>query len=376
MTDRFAAHFELPPEDDSPQVAMPSRPWVAPLGFIGALALGGLVFWQLSENRTRMDDARLTDPAPGSQPIMGLEGVPAPMDISALLQPETAEAANMPNILEPTVPPPPAASPAPDLEARLRSPSLIVDLSEPGAPPAAGVASGGPGVSPGAIAQAVGGRGAASGGTRSADERFAEELGVGAREGAARARRMGDQTFTVVQGSMIPGVLETALNSDLPGYVRAVVTRDVRGFDGREVLVPRGSRLIGQYRAGVAMGQSRAFVIWTRIIRPDGVAVDLASPGTDALGRGGLEGRVDRHFLQRFGGAIVLSLISAGASAATSDSDTQVIIASTQGASDIATSALNRDLDIAPTVRVPQGAPIRIFVTQDLDFSVIGDAVE
>jgi type IV secretion system protein VirB10 len=124
------------------------------------------------------------------------------------------------------------------------------------------------------------------------------------------------------------------------------------------------------------MGQSRAFVIWTRIIRPDGIAVDLASPGTDALGRGGLEGRVDRHFLQRFGGAIVLSLISAGASAAAGDSDTQVIIASTQGANDIATAALNRDLDIAPTVRVPQGAPIRIFVTQDLDFSVVGDGPE
>ena len=78
---------------------------------------------------------------------------------------------------------------------------------------------------------------------------------------------------------MIPAVLETAINTDVPGYVRAVVSQDVRSFDGTRVLVPRSSRLIGQYQSGLQAGQKRAYVIWTRLIRPDGVSVALASPG-------------------------------------------------------------------------------------------------
>jgi type IV secretion system protein VirB10 len=218
-----------------------------------------------------------------------------------------------------------------------------------------------------AVTQAVGG-------ARSADEDFASRFGTSGNETSARAQRMGNQAYTVAEGSVIPAVLETAIHSDLPGYVRAVVSRDVRSFDNANVLVPRGSRLVGQYRSGVALGQSRAFVIWTRLIRPDGVSVDLGAPGTDALGRGGLEGRVDRHFLQRFGGAILLSLISAGAALATDESDTQVIIASTSNAAGGAAAvALESDLNIPPTVEVSQGAPIRVFVTRDLDFSILNE---
>jgi type IV secretion system protein VirB10 len=290
------------------------------------------------------------------------------------MDPLAAGAAPVPGELIPAAGPPPG--PPGDVEQRLRSPSLVVDLSEASAPAAPGAAQpAGAGLTAGAVAGALNpARAAGEAGRLNADEQFAARLGVGDAEVPAKARRMANQAYTLVQGAVIPAVLETAVNSDLPGYVRAVVSRDVRGFDGQHVLVPRGSRLVGQYRAGVALGQSRAFVIWTRLIRPDGVGVELAAPGTDSLGRGGLEGRVDRHFLQRFGGAILLSLITAGAQIAGNDSDTQVIIASARGAtSDAAATALQRDLDIAPTVRVPQGAAIRIFVTRDLDFSVIGE---
>ena len=108
----------------------------------------------------------------------------------------------------------------------------------------------------------------------------------------------------------------------------------------RKVLVPRGARLIGQYKAGVALGQSRAFVIWTRLIRPDGATVELSSPATDALGRGGLDGDVDRHFLQRFGGAILLSLLNIGAGAVADSSDTTVVIAGARAGTDAVGSAL------------------------------------
>ena len=100
----------------------------------------------------------------------------------------------------------------------------------------------------------------------------------------AKATRMKNPGQTVSQGTLIPAVLETAINSDLPGYVRAVVSSDIRSFDGSRVLVPRSSRLIGQYKSGVAGGQTRAYVMWTRLIRPDGVSVALASP---ADGRNG-----------------------------------------------------------------------------------------
>jgi type IV secretion system protein VirB10 len=163
---------------------------------------------------------------------------------------------------------------------------------------------------------------------------------------------------------MIPAVLETAINSDLPGYARALVTEDVRSFDGSAVLVPRGSRVIGQYRGGLAVGQTRAYVMWTRLLRPDGVSVQLGSPGTDDLGRTGLTGDVDTHFFKRFGSAVLMSVV--GGLGAINGS-TAVVIGS--GAQDVASVALQRDVNIPPTVKVRQGEPIRIFTARDLDFA-------
>ena len=356
-------------DEDTPSVAIPNRPWVMPLGFGAAVILGALVFWQLSANRSRAEQARLTDPASGAEASVSLDNVPPPPNLYAQATP----APPPPPVSETIISPPPPPPRPTNLDERLHSPSLIIDLTQPGGGTGSGGTQNNQGATPSAIASAIGG---GVGAGRSADEEFAARIGVSS-GGVARAQRMNDQAYTVAQGTLIPAVLETALNSDLPGYARAVVSRDVRSFDGQNVLAPRGSRLVGQYRSGVALGQSRAFVIWTRLIRPDGVGVELASPGTDALGRGGLEGRVDRHFLQRFGGAILLSLITTGAQLAANDSDTQVIIASTTGAaSDAASVALQSDLNIAPTVHVPQGSPIRVFVSRDLDFSILREEGE
>jgi type IV secretion system protein VirB10 len=352
----------------APRVSVPTNRWVMPLAFGSALVLGGVVFLVLSQGRVRMEAAGLTDPAPDSTPIIGLDNVPPPPDVSAFQGAPIDLAAQVPPPMPPPAPPSPAM-PDPDIEARLKAPSLIVDLSEAGGAPALG---------PGAsamraqdAAQALGG----GAGARTApneglnnDERFAIRFG-GGEDSPARASNLANKGATVPQGSVIPAVLETAINSDLPGFARAVVSRDVYSFDGARVLIPRGSRVIGQYRSGVALGQSRAFVIWTRLIRPDGAAVSLGAPGADALGRGGLEGKVDRHFLRRFGGSILLSLISAGAAAAANGDDTQVIINSSRQASDAASVALQKEIEIPPTIRVQQGAPIRIFVGRDLDFS-------
>ena len=187
----------------------------------------------------------------------------------------------------------------------------------------------------------------------------------------ARARVLPNQGALVAQGTLVPGVLETAINSDLPGLLRAVVAADVASFDGRQVLIPRGSRLIGQYRSGIAVGQTRAFVVWTRLITPAGVSIALGSPGTDALGQAGVTGRVDHHFFQRFGAALLLSVVGSGAQAAANaagDGDDLTINAAGD-ASRVAELALQSSVNIPPTIKVRQGTPIRIFVAKDLDFS-------
>ncbi len=189
------------------------------------------------------------------------------------------------------------------------------------------------------------------------DERFAQRLGVGSSSKPAMAKTLRDQTLTIIEGAVIAAVLETALNSDLPGYVRAVVTRDVRGFDGPKVLVPRGSRLIGQYKSGVALGQSRTFVIWTRLIRPDGATIELASPATDGLGRGGLDGDVDTHFFERFGGAILLTLLNIGGAAVADSSDTTIVIASTRAGIDAGSSTLSSRHEHRPDGHRAAGLP-------------------
>jgi len=202
--------------------------------------------------------------------------------------------------------------------------------------------------------------GAAGAGT-AAD--FASRVG-GVGGAPAVARSDVDPKTTVTQGTMIPAILETAINTDVPGYVRAVVSRDVRSFDGSRVLVPRSSRLIGQYQSGLQAGQKRAYVIWTRLIRPDGVSVPLASPASAFDGSGGLPGKVDSHFFQRFGSAMLLSVIGGLTTVGTGGAS--VVLGGGQNA---ASTALQQNGQISPTVRVRQGEPIRVFTARDLDFS-------
>ena len=191
---------------------------------------------------------------------------------------------------------------------------------------------------------------------------FASKVG-GVGGGTAQAKAMVNPQTTVTQGTLIPAVLETAINTDVPGYVRAVVSQDVRSFDGTRVLVPRSSRLIGQYQSGLQGGQKRAYVIWTRLIRPDGASVNLGSPAVGFDGTTGLAGSVNSHFFQRFGSSMLLSVISGLATGGAS-----VVLG---GGASAASTALQQDGQIAPTVRVRQGEPIRVFTARDLDFSQV-----
>jgi type IV secretion system protein VirB10 len=182
---------------------------------------------------------------------------------------------------------------------------------------------------------------------------------------AARSTRLADPSGTVVQGTLIPAVLETAIDTDVPGYVRAVVSQDVRSFDGSKVLIPRSSRLIGEYKSATQAGQRRAYLMWTRLVRPDGVSIALASPAADFTGQAGIGGQVNSHFFSRFGSAILLSVLG-GASSLASGGASTIIYGGGQNA---ASAAIQRDGNRGPTIKVRQGEPIRVFTARDLIFS-------
>jgi type IV secretory pathway VirB10-like protein len=116
-------------------------------------------------------------------------------------------------------------------------------------------------------------------------------------------------------------------------------------------------------------------VIWSRILTPEGVSVDVGSPGTDPLGRGGLSGETDSHFFQRFGGAILLSVLTAGVEAAANQGGgTSVIIGSPSQAAGLAAVAPQNTANIPVTVKVMQGSPLQVFLVRDLDFSGVAAA--
>ena len=174
---------------------------------------------------------------------------------------------------------------------------------------------------------------------------------------------------TVAQGTLIPAVLETALDSTRPGLVRAIVSGDVVSFDGRRILIPRGSHLTGEYQADLTAGQTRAMVRWTRLVRPDGETIALDSPAADLQGRTGVTGRIDSRFLQRFSRAVLQTTLNIGTSLATREigGDRGVTIA-LPGSGQTTGTATGQDT-LQPILRIDAGARIAVFVARDLEFT-------
>lgn len=309
------------------------------LGIFAVGLLGLVTFLGVNSNRQKpvVEQAVPAEPvAPAPQvtpveqaPIVPVEAItpaaPAPLPVPAPAPPGL---------------PGPAANP-------FSTPTVLFDASA--LPPEA---------SPGATALS-----ATAGGPN--DEFAARVGGVGG--GSAVATAGINPKATVTQGTLIPAVLETAIDTDVPGYIRAIVSSDVRSFDGTVVLIPHSSRLIGQYKSGMQAGQKRAYVIWTRLIRPDGVSVNIASPAVGFGGETGLPGKVNNHFFERFGSAMLLSVIG-GVASSGSNNSTVLIGSQAQTA---AAAAVGQSGQIGPTIRVRQGEPIRVFTARDLDFSKV-----
>jgi type IV secretion system protein VirB10 len=204
------------------------------------------------------------------------------------------------------------------------------------------------------------------------NENFAN---TSSKEDTVEAKTISHPEYTIASGELLPAVLETAINSDLPGMVRAVVSQPTYSYTGERALIPSGSRLIGQYSSAVIQGQNRVMVIWNRIILPNGITVQLNSPGIDDLGRAGQGAdSVNTHFFARFGESALLSLIGAGSATAgvnnqdQNNSSAQYRMAISQSFQQSAEQSLQGTLAIKPTLHIHQGSSIHVFVARDLSF--------
>jgi type IV secretion system protein VirB10 len=179
---------------------------------------------------------------------------------------------------------------------------------------------------------------------------------------------MPNRNYLITAGTLIPCILQTAMNSTQPGYTSCIVPRDVFSENGRVILLEKGTKVLGQYQGGLQQGQNRLFVVWTRATTPRGVAIDLGSPASDALGRAGMAGGVDTFFWARFGGALMLSLIDAGAQIGSSALSGRGSVNISQPGQ-AAGQTLQQNQNIRPVLKKNQGEEVGIFVAKDFNFA-------
>lgn len=352
---------------------MPSIPSTAmdPKKMVGFAAAAGAVMFTLLALGTGLT-GNSTLPPPKPKPALE----PAQYDPATVIAPTLAGAANDPNapipLGGPTVPaigpqPPPtqgqAAMPQP------RQPSPAEALRE-AARRSSLIAYGGERQSVGPGIRYGENSGGVAAGREPSPSTNLDTLRRASVIGEAQARTLPDRNFLITAGSFIPCVLQSAMDSSQPGYVSCIVPRHVYSDNGRVVLMEKGTKILGEYQGGLNRGQYRLFVLWTRAVTPRGIAIDVASPATDALGRGGMDGRVNNFFWQRFGTALLFSLVedaaTVGAEAVgNSGSNT------TRVPSDAASTILQQNAQIRPVLRKNQGEDVGITVAQDFDFSAV-----
>lgn len=206
------------------------------------------------------------------------------------------------------------------------------------------------------------------------------------------ATRLTNLRQTIGQGRIIQATLETAISTDLPAQIRAIVSRDVYAEAGNNVLIHKGSRLIGTYNTSIVPGQNRVFILWQRVIRPDGVDIMINSPGVDNLGFAGLEGFLDTKFQQVFSRAVLASIISIGLAVGADsaglgetsqtssvfggnqsttqqgDAGATATVQALQNLGNISQQFLTNFVNVRPTILVDQGTPVNVMLNRDLVF--------
>lgn len=385
---------------DPPPVMRLSRKTLATAGLVAAAGIGGALIYALqpqapstptelydTDNRATTDSLagapkdyaqvpRLGPPLPGDlgKPILsaqqrGVDVSPPPIGVS---------------------PPPPgsgAANPAQAARERARQERDAARVSKvfigseaaqsatgataPMASPATATASDS---APGS----AGGNNAAGSGDQAAKRSFLRAGDSTPTESSHRLVRP-SSPYMVLAGSVIPAALITGIRSDLPGTITAQVTQNVYdSVTGRHVLVPQGSRLIGEYDSQVTFGQNRVLLAWNRLILPDGRSILLDRlPSADAGGYSGLQDRVNQHWGGMFRAALISTLLSVGTEISNGDED-ELVRALRQGSSDTVgrtgQDLVRRQMSVQPTLTIRPGFQLRVIVTRDLVMAPEGEA--
>jgi len=390
-TDReIAAELRLRPE--RPRVMRLSRRVLAGLGGASAIAVAGALTFALWPHGPKGPGQELYN-TDNRQTPDGLNGLPR--DYSGLPKPIPQLGPPLPGDLgrpmlnagvgAPGLPQPSPAQPDPEaqrlaqerqrlaqeMEAARTSRLFASEARAAVLAPTGGTGS--PIPLPTLDANALGPNAGAAAQPSEADRKLAFLNGPVDRRTTSADRLQAPPSKNVVQaGAVISAALLTGLRSDLPGQITAQVTEAVYDSPtGKILLIPQGARLIGQYDAQVAFGQSRALLVWSRIVMPNGRSIVLErQPGADPEGYAGLEGQVDNHWGALFKAALLSTILSVGSQAGTSNNQNSLVDAIRRGSSDSISQTgrqvVGRSLQVQPTITIQPGFPVRVIVTRDL----------
>ncbi|WFE92583.1 TrbI/VirB10 family protein [Roseibium porphyridii] len=354
---------------DPPRVTRLSRKVLAGVGFVALLGIGGALIYALqapdrngegeelfsTENRNTADGLS-TLPSDYTGPVLG---PPLPGDLGRpiLKAQERGQPVVPPAIQTPTLDEKEQRRLAEEEAART---SRVFFQTGQAASSRAGL---------GALSSISG---SAPGGVTAQDSNTAFLNAAVDRRTTAPDRVMASASPYVLQaGTVIPAALITGIRSDLPGQISAQVTQHVYDSPtGRSLLIPQGTRIIGEYSNDIGFGQHRVLLVWNRLILPNGRSIVLErQPGADTLGYAGLEDGVDYHWWDLAKAAGLSTLLSVGAELAASDDD-RLVQAIREGAQntidDAGQQMIQRQLQVAPTLTIRPGFPVRVIVTRDL----------
>ena len=382
LTGEPVVRMRLRPEP--PRVTRLSRKVLAALGVTAGLGIGGALIYalQVQQGGKASEELYATDGRSAPDGLAGLPkdygavprlGPPLPGDLGRpiLAAQNNGQPVPVPGMAAPVAAP---AGPDPEMQrrhqeleaartARLFSASQAVSGNASSSPPPVPAASdlAGLGLAPQPA-------------TPSAQDRQLAFLGqTPDKRTVAPDRITGPVSPNVLQaGAVIPAALITGIRSDLPGQITAQVTQNVYDSPtGRILLVPQGTRIVGQYDSGVGFGQRRVLMVWNRLIMPDGRSIVLErQPGANAEGYAGLEDGVDFHWGEMFKAAALSTLLAVGAEAGTNQNESNLVQALRSGASNSINQTgqqiVSRQLGIAPTLTIRPGYPVRVMVTHDL----------
>lgn len=367
--------------DQGPKKHIPgAKAFVYLMLLIGLAIMGWIIYNNLPSNQPSAQDedlGRKANQAVNSLPRYQFDTTPS----NALREPEKPTVVEAPALSAAPTPapgapnmPPPAATANAEEALTPEEKALQRRL---GGFSSSGSDSSGASIQPTAAKGDSGqGGGFLGGGTDNDSQALANRL-KSANYGRAQASMLKNPSFTVPMGTLIPCGTTTELNSTQPGMVGCQVSRDIYSADGKVRLIDKGTQVTGEVASAMAQGQDRVFALWTRLRTPENVVINLDSPGTNDLGSAGIDGQVNRHFWQRFGGALMVSVMSDVAQAAiqaaansSQNSNTTVNLGTTQATGNqLANEVLRATIDIPPTLYAEQGKAVAIYVAHDLDFS-------